>query len=204
MSDDYVVGNVRPATGEGSERPMFTGTAEDGHMLHGEDAVLPDGQNAVAHEAGTLMDRVPNKAAEQLGDGADGGGQRMNAGKLRMDLLPPEWDQALADVTTQGSKKYDERNWEQGMKWSTMVGCMKRHLNKFLAGERYDGDEFDIDAGTTGCHHLAMIAWNALALMSYDIREIGENDLPTAVQLELFDRVNAGTSDLGASIHENR
>ncbi len=138
--------------------------------------------------------------SEKLGDGADGGGKRLNAGKLRTDLTPPEWLYALADVTTQGSKKYTERNWELGMKWSTMVGCIYRHMFKFQAGERYDGIEFDIEKGTTGCHHLAMIAWNALALMSYDLREIGENDLPTEVQLKLFDRTNAQTSDLGLHI----
>lgn len=147
-----------------------------------------------------IADQRPDWA-EKLGVGADGGGKRMNKGKNKMELTPPEWEWALADVTTQGSKKYDERNWEQGMPWSTMVGCMKRHVNKFLAGERYDGDEFDLEKGTTGCHHLAMVAWNALALMSYDLREIGENDLPKDVQLELFDRVNNATSDMGNDIH---
>ena len=39
----------------------------------------------------------------------------MNAGKLRMDLTPPEWEVALADVMTQGAKKYEPRNWEKGM-----------------------------------------------------------------------------------------
>jgi hypothetical protein len=142
------------------------------------------------------------KDMEELGEGADGGGLRYNKGKNRMDLTPPEWEWALADVTTQGSKKYDERNWEQGMKWSTMIGCMKRHLNKFLAGQRYDGDKFDKEKGTTGCHELAMVAWNALALMSYDLRDIGTNDLPKEVQLELFEKVNAETSDKGVKINE--
>lgn len=121
---------------------------------------------------------------------ADGGGLRYNAGKTLMELIPPEWEYALADVTTQGSKKYEKRNWERGMDWSIMVGCMKRHLTKFLVGERYDGDEFDKEAGTTGCHHLAMVAWNALALMSYDLRDVGNNDLPELPK-ELLALVNA-------------
>jgi len=140
---------------------------------------------------------------EKLGEGADGGGKRFNAGKLRAELIPPEWEWALADVLTQGAKKYDMRNWEKGMAWSAMVGCMKRHINKFLAGERYDGAEFDLEKGTTGCHHLAMVAWNALALMSYDLRKIGENDLPP-LQLELFERVNNATSDLGNEVNDNQ
>ena len=142
------------------------------------------------------------KTGETLGDGIDGGGKRMNAGKLRMELIPPEWFVALADVMTQGSKKYAPRNWEQGMKWSTMIGSMKRHIAKFEAGERYDGLKFDIEAGTTGCHHLAMIAWNALALMSYDLRSIGTNDLPDDDGLALLKRVNAETSDKGNSIYD--
>ncbi|MEE8372503.1 MAG: dATP/dGTP diphosphohydrolase domain-containing protein [Dehalococcoidia bacterium] len=133
---------------------------------------------------------------ESLGQGADGGGQRLNAGKNRIELLPETWLWALADVMTQGSKKYDPRNWEKGMDWSAMVGCMHRHLGKFQSGQRYDGKEFDKEKGTTGCHELAMVAWNALALMHYDLTETGNNDL-VSQQLDLFSRVNAATSDLG-------
>lgn len=121
---------------------------------------------------------------------ADGGGLRFNAGKNKLELIPPEWLWALGDVTTQGSKKYAERNWERGMDWSNMVGCMERHLLKFLAGERYDGTEFNKEKGTTGCHHLAMVAWNALALMSYDLRGVGQNNLPE-LKVALLEAVNA-------------
>lgn len=158
--------------------------------------------NALAEDNGS-DGRAENQKdhLEQLGD-SEHGGLRFNAGKLRMDLTPPEWEWALADVTTQGSKKYEERNWEKGMRWSSMIGCMKRHLNKFLAGERYDGLEFNKELGTTGCHHLAMVAWNALALMSYDLRKIGENNLPN-LQLELFEDVNATTSSRNNTIFED-
>lgn len=100
---------------------------------------------------------------------ADGGGLRFNTGKNMVELTPPEWLWGLAMVTTRGSIKYAVRNWERGMKWSYLVGCAFRHLLKFICGERYDPE--------TGCHHLAMVAWNVLALMTYDIRNIGENDL---------------------------
>lgn len=139
---------------------------------------------------------------EHLGEGADGGGKRMNLGKNRMELIPPEWPWSLADVTTQGSKKYAERNWEEGMKWSTMIGCMLRHLAKFQSGQRYDGDGFDAKKGTTGCHELAMVAWNALALMSYDLRNVGTNDLPEGITPEILMLVNAISSRLPNNIHE--
>jgi hypothetical protein len=86
-----------------------------------------------------------------------------------IELTPPEWIWGLAMVTTRGSIKYAVRNWERGMKWSYLIGCAFRHTIKFICGERYDPE--------TGCHHLAMVAWNVLALMTYDIRGIGENDL---------------------------
>jgi len=114
---------------------------------------------------------------------ADGGGLRYNEEKNRLELVPPEWIWTLGDVTTQGSKKYAERNWERGMKWSIMVGCATRHLFKFVCGERYDPE--------TGCHHLGMAAWNILALMSYDLREIGENDIPET-DVTILAEVNSG------------
>lgn len=100
---------------------------------------------------------------------ADGGGLRYNRGKTKLELIPPEWVYALGLVLTRGSMKYAIRNWERGMAWSICVGCTARHLFCFVCGERYDKE--------TGCHHLAMAAWNCLALMSYDVRGIGENDL---------------------------
>ena len=123
---------------------------------------------------------------------ADGGGLRSNAAKIKIELLPAEWTWGPADVMTKGSYKYDERNWERGMKWSTMIGCASRHVLKFLMGERYDDE--------TGCHHLFMAAWNLMALASYDMRGLGESDLPFAPEpmkapkdgMEVLDRVNNG------------
>lgn len=101
---------------------------------------------------------------------ADGGGLRFNGGKNQVDLIPPEWTLAVGEVMTKGALKYAPHNWERGMKWSIMVGCALRHLLRFVSGETYDSE--------TGCHHLAHVAWNALALMSYDVRGVGENDIP--------------------------
>lgn len=101
----------------------------------------------------------------------DGGGMRKDEGKNMLDLIPPEWIWGLGEVLTQGAEKYAVRNWERGMKWSKMVGCGMRHIFKFVCGERYDPE--------SGCHHLLHAAWNILSLMTYDLRKIGENDLPT-------------------------
>lgn len=110
-------------------------------------------------------------------------GLRFDEGKIRFDLIPPEWHWALADVMTEGVKKYAERNWEKGMSWSKMIGCAGRHILKFMCGERYDDE--------TGCHHLAMAAWNLLSLMSYDLRGVGEPDFSN-VDMSLLARINSG------------
>jgi hypothetical protein len=99
----------------------------------------------------------------------DGGGLRYDTGKERLDLIPSEWPWALALVLSVGASKYEERNWEKGMKWSKMVSCALRHFYKFVAGERFDQE--------SGIHHLAHAAWNILALMSYDIRGLGKDDI---------------------------
>jgi len=110
-------------------------------------------------------------------------GLRRDTGKNRLDLLPPEWVWGLGKVTTAGAIKYEDRNWELGMPWSKVWGPMLRHACKFLAGERYDKE--------TGCHHLLMVAWNALALFTYDFRKLGKNDLKVGspwMDFEFMDR----------------
>lgn len=95
-------------------------------------------------------------------------GLRYDAGKVRLDLIPPVWIWALGQVMTKGAEKYEPNNWLKGMDWSKCVGAMDRHALKWLAGETYDPE--------TGCHHMAMVAWNALALMTYQVRGLGEAD----------------------------
>ncbi len=118
---------------------------------------------------------------------ADGGGLRFNAQKTLIELVPPEWIWGLADVTTRGSVigggQYPMRNWERGMKWSICIGCAFRHMLKFICGQRYDVE--------TGCHHMFMAAWNLCAIATYDLEEIGENDLPTK-DFSILERVNSG------------
>lgn len=95
---------------------------------------------------------------------------RYDEGKVRFDLLPHDSLWALADVYTQGAKKYADNNWLKGMAWSRCFGSMMRHAWKFWRGEAIDEE--------TGCHHMAMVAWNALALCTYDLRKIGTDDRP--------------------------
>lgn len=129
------------------------------------------------------VSKNPKFSRRKKQDLADGGGLRFNTEKNLLELVPPEWVWGLGDVTTQGSKKYAVRNWERGMRWTIMVGCALRHIFKFCVGERYDPE--------TGCHHMFMAAWNCCALASYDLREIGENDIPQS-SIALLAKVNSG------------
>lgn len=96
-------------------------------------------------------------------------GLRYDAGKTRWDLLPFDALHEVAKVSTVGSIKYAPRNWERGMAWSKMVACAMRHLFARMTGERLDPE--------TGLPHTAHFAWNALSLLAYDLRGVGEDDL---------------------------
>lgn len=87
----------------------------------------------------------------------------------RFSLIPPEAEWALAEHYGKGSKKYADRNWEKGYKWSLSLDALRRHLGQFLQGERYDQE--------TGSHHLIAVAWHAIALFIFDIRKLGTNDI---------------------------
>lgn len=110
-------------------------------------------------------------------------GLRYGKWKMRLDLIPALWTWALGNVLTRGAIKYRDHNWMGGMPWNDVLGPMKRHLTKWEAGEVYDKD--------TGCHHLAMVAWNALALMFYQLMGLGTNN----TKIEFTMEVKAITGD---------
>ncbi len=95
-------------------------------------------------------------------------GLRYNQGKSRVDLMPGDARLALGDVFRVGAEKYAPRNWEKGMSWGSMIASMLRHTFAFMAGEDYDKE--------TGLLHTQHIAWNAVALLTYQLRNIGIDD----------------------------
>ena len=88
-------------------------------------------------------------------------GRKDDIGKLRYDLIPVYPLRRLAEVYTIGSKKYDDRNWEKGLKWGRVYAAMQRHATAFWNGEDLDPEDRQ--------HHLASVAWCAFALMEYQI-----------------------------------
>ena|ERR1043166_739769 len=95
-------------------------------------------------------------------------GLRYDAGKIRYDLIPADALHALAEVYTVGANKYAPRNWEKGMSWGRCFGSLMRHCWAFWRGKDIDKE--------TGCHHMALAAWNCMTLFCYSTRRIGTDD----------------------------
>ena len=93
---------------------------------------------------------------------------RYDAGKPRYELLPGDALEELVKVYTRGAAKYADRNWEKGMSWSRCFGSLMRHSWAFWRGEDIDQE--------TGCHHMAMAAWNCMTILTYSLRKAGADD----------------------------
>ncbi len=113
-----------------------------------------------------MEEKTPDLRAGPVG--ADGKGQRLDDGKSRVDLFPGDALLELGHVYRKGAEKYAPRNWERGMPWSKMIGPLLRHLFKWMAGHTIDEE--------TGQRHIAMVVWNAVGLLTYELRGIGEDD----------------------------
>ena len=96
-------------------------------------------------------------------------GIKFDSGKsYRPELITPEFIFELSEVLAYGAKKYEDRNWEKGMKWSRPFGALMRHLWAWWKGE--DKDE------ETGFSHLAHAACNVMFLLTFESRRIGADD----------------------------
>lgn len=94
----------------------------------------------------------------------------------RLDLIPakPLW--LLSEVYGRGARKYADRNWERGIQYSKLYGALLRHALKFWGGEDIDPED--------GQHHLASVAWHALALLEMQETHPELDDRPREVTLE--------------------
>ena len=94
-----------------------------------------------------------------MAETTDGGGLRYNTNKTRHDLVPQFAQEEYAKVLTKGAEKYADNNWRRGMKWSTVLASMKRHIKAIECGEDIDKE--------TGCLHSAHVMCNAAFLTEY-------------------------------------
>lgn len=91
----------------------------------------------------------------------------------RFDLLP--WDAvwSVAERFGAGAAKYEARNWERGYDWSLTHAALHRHLAAF-----WNGEDMDVDPETGTFPHMAAVAWHALVLLAFYLREAGTDDRP--------------------------
>lgn len=95
-------------------------------------------------------------------------GAKVDAGKPRVSLVYDAMPRALwhvAEVGTFGAQKYTDNGWQEV---PNAIGryrdAMYRHQMKRAAGELVDPD--------SGFLHSAHEAWNALAILELEIREL--------------------------------
>lgn len=102
-------------------------------------------------------------------------GRKDDNDKPRYDLLPPEALDALARVLTFGAEKYEDRNWEKGMRWGRPYAALQRHLWAWWGGENTDPE--------TGESHLAHAMCCVAFLLAYESRSTGEDDRPASPKI---------------------
>lgn len=86
---------------------------------------------------------------------------KFDAGKLRMDLLPPEVLRSLAEIITYGADKYGAENWRE-VEPERYEAAMLRHLLAWKEGEIYDTE--------SGFDHLKHVLCNAAFLCALEAK----------------------------------
>jgi hypothetical protein len=105
-------------------------------------------------------------------------GHKDDAGKARMELIPPEALFSTATVFGFGASKYGDRNWEEGMKWSRVFGAAMRHGWAWWGGSTPTSVSFafgDLD-DETKMSHLWHMGCCVMMLIAYEARQTGEDD----------------------------
>ena len=87
---------------------------------------------------------------------------KYDAGKLRLDLVPPEAMFALAEVFGFGATKYSEFGWEAGgLTSQRLYAAAMRHMTSYWQAKRTANDtgQLDPESGLPHLYHaLACIA----------------------------------------------
>jgi hypothetical protein len=86
-------------------------------------------------------------------------GLKWDKKKLRMDLIPVEALERIAEVLTYGAGRYGDWNWSRGISWSRTYAAALRHLLAWFRGEDLDPE--------SGLSHLAHCACNLIFLLQF-------------------------------------
>jgi hypothetical protein len=96
-------------------------------------------------------------------------GIKHDSGKCRVDLVPPDFIEAVGWIlkygavdkpNPDGTKGYGDNNWRNGIKYSRVYGATLRHLFSF-----WNGKIIDRESGRPHLHHAAC---NLMFLIIYE------------------------------------
>ena len=88
-------------------------------------------------------------------------GKKNDEGKLRYDLLDPEFEEQVVKVLTYGAKEYGPNNWQNVENAEDRYyAALRRHLAAWRKGEKIDKD--------SGLNHLAHVAANVMFLLHFE------------------------------------
>lgn len=118
------------------------------------------------------------KPGDEVRITSETGGQK--GSKLaRFSLLP--WDilREVAEHYGRGTRKYADRNWQRGYKWSLSYDALCRHLESFWNRDDIDLDpELYLPTEPKTARHIIAVVWHALALAWFSRYGVGEDDRP--------------------------
>lgn len=87
-------------------------------------------------------------------------GNKFDAGKLRVDLIPAEPIEALATILTHGAAKYAPNNWMKGIPFRRVYAAMLRHLLAFRRGKFQDQESGHPHLWHAFCNLAFLIYYN--------------------------------------------
>lgn len=153
----------------GAKAEFYTARAVDGIEVF---ELLPDGEIAwLPSDVDPFAGALPPPASDEVRVTSSTGGQKGR--KLaQLGAVDPLALLELAKVAGWGAQKYDRYNYLRGFDWSLAHDAGQRHTLEFWSGQDRDPE--------SGLLHAAHAAWQALCLVSFALRDIGNDDRPAA------------------------
>ena len=103
-------------------------------------------------------------------------GLQFDSDKVAYHLLPVDALDQVARVLTFGARKYGDRNWEKGIKFSRLFRAVLHHIWAWWSGEEVDPE--------SGLHPLAHAACTVLFLLALVLRQKRDfDDRPNGLPL---------------------
>ena len=98
------------------------------------------------------MENKEKKEKDMTSTTGKGAGLRFNKGKLRYDLVEPNAYEDFVQVLTDGAVKYEPRNWQRGLSWTSVLASLKRHIAAIEKGEDYDSESGRLHIAHAACN----------------------------------------------------